>query len=201
MNRAVFRFKVILLASFLLVAVVGCKQEPELKPPTPYPPPIPGPVHGCSFDYPEGWISSVPEMELDPARPAHYNIIRMVMLFEGPFVGEYQYRVNLSVVREELAKNTTLEEYIRTLESEAKEQYLDYNNVSEYPTFIAEIPAVVRVFTATSNSVPIKKAQAVFIEDVDNVGYVILYDVPEEFYDEYAECFELLISTFEFDWR
>jgi hypothetical protein len=73
--------------------------------------------------------------------------------------------------------------------------------VSEYHTIVAELPAVVRILTATSNGVSIKKAQAALIEDVDTVGYVITYDAPEELYDEYTDCFELVITTFEFDWK
>jgi hypothetical protein len=73
--------------------------------------------------------------------------------------------------------------------------------VGEYGTVIAELPAVVRTFTATSNGVHIKNAQAVFIEDTDNVGYVITYDAPEESYDKYANGLELVMSTFEFSWK
>ena len=47
----------------------------------------------------------------------------------------------------------------------------------------------------------IKNAQAVFIEDIDNVGYVITYDAPEEVYDNYADGLELVMSTFEFSWK
>jgi hypothetical protein len=121
MNKLASRFTVILFTLFLVVVVVSCRQEPEPEPPTLLPPHrFAGPAHGCSFAYPEGWVGSVPEMEIDPARPAHYNIIRTVTLFEGPFVGEYQYRVNLSVLRQELPKDRTLEEYIRALEGDAK---------------------------------------------------------------------------------
>ena len=146
-------------------------------------------------------MGSVAEMELDPARPAHYNIIRMVTEFEGPLVGEYNYRVNISVLRQELPKDRTLEEYITAVEGDAKKQYPDYTRVGEYRTVIAELPAVVRTFTATSNGVPIKKTQAVFIEDTDNVGYVITYDAPQQFYDKYADGLELVMSTFEFSWK
>jgi hypothetical protein len=181
--------------------VTGCKHQPESVQPLEPPPPIPGPAHGCSFSYPEGWIPSVPDMELDPSRPTHYNIVRMTTVFEGPLVGQYNYRVNISVLRQELPKDKTLEGYVRTVELETRKQHPDYAESGEFRTVIAELPAVVTTFTATSNGVPIRKSQAVFIEDTDNVGYVITYDAPLEFYDEYANGLELVMHTFEFSWK
>ena len=140
-------------------------------------------------------------MELDPARPVHYNIIRMVTVFAGPLVGEYDYMVNIKIVREELPKDRTLEDYVRIVEEDNKRQYTDYTKVDEYSTTIGGLSAIVRTFTATNNDVPLKITQAFFIEDTDNVGYIITYDVSGEFYDAYADSFELVISTFEFGWK
>ena len=42
----------------------------------------------------------------------------------------------------------------------------------------------------------LKDSAAVFIKD--NVGYIITYDAPAEFYDEYADSFELVINSFKF---
>ena len=125
--------RIVLLGGVALTALllVACCQQPEPAPPDLSSPPIPGPVHGYGHAMTEGWVGRITEMELDPARPVHYNIIRMVTVFEGPLVGEYQYRVNISVVRQELPKDRTLEEYITTVEDDAKKQYPDYTRVGE----------------------------------------------------------------------
>ncbi len=205
MKKLVILCTVIILVLLPAALVVGCQQQPAPAPPVtapaPTPTPILGPVHGYSCKYPEGWVASTTEVEEDPTRPAHYNIVRMVRMFAGPLVGEYDYLVNIKIVREELPKDRTLEDYIRIVEEDTKKQYTDYTMVDEYSTTIAGLPAIVRTFTATIMDVPLKNTQAFFIEDTDNVGYVITYDVPEEFYDEYADSFELVISTFEFGWK
>ena len=201
MKKLAILSTIVLVVLLPVVSVIGCQQQPKPTPPAPTPTPIPGPVHGISCEYPEGWVGSVTEMELDPARPVHYNIIRTVTVFAGPLVGEYDYMVNIKIVREELPKDRTLEDYVRIVEEDTKRQYIDYTKVDEYSTTIGGLSAIVRTFTATTMDVRLKNIQALFIEDTDNVGYVITYDVPEEFHDEYADSFELVISTVKFGWK
>jgi len=46
-------------------------------------------------------------------------------------------------------------------------------------------------------TVELKDIGAIFIKD--NVGYIITYDVPAKMHDEYKDCFELVIDSFEFE--
>jgi hypothetical protein len=45
--------------------------------------------------------------------------------------------------------------------------------------------------------VPIKDIQAFFIKG--KVAYIITYDVVAEFHDQYADCFDLVISSLKFE--
>ena len=119
-----------------------------------------------------------------------------IVIFAGPLVGEYDYMVNINIVTEELPSKLTVEDYGRMGELQLKKSYPDYVKLQEYTTTISGLPAIVKTFTATVTDFPLKEIQAFFIKD--KVAYIITYDVSIDSHDEYADYFELVISSFKF---
>ena len=123
-----------------------------------------------------------------------------VVAFMGPLVQEETYYVNINVQTEQLLEDMTPKDYGKAVELNSKRAFTDYNKVDEYNTTIGGGPAM--VFTCTCSTEAggmkwaLKDSVAVFVKD--DVGYIITYDVPAEFYDEYCDCFDLVISSFEF---
>ena len=105
--------------------------------------------------------------------------------------------VNINIVTEELTKKFTVEDYGRMGELQQKKAWPDYVKLQEYTTTISGLSAIVKTVTTTMQDVPLKDIQAFFIKD--KVAYVITYDVTTDSHDEYADCFDLVISTFKFD--
>jgi hypothetical protein len=139
--------------------------------------------------------------------PADWDIMEDYMglaVFVGePEVLEGDYTVNVSLATEqlsELAEEITVEDYAKQVELNTKSAAPDLNKVDEYSTTIGGQPAIVFTFTATlkveETKYFLKDSAAVFIKD--SVGYIITYDVPTEFYDEYTDSFELVINSFRF---
>jgi hypothetical protein len=169
-----------------VAVLVGCQQQSE----PPSPPLAPETLvytnseHGFSLEYPKDW--NVEE-----------GSAGTVVLFTGPQVGEYEYMVNINIVTEELPSEMTVQDYARMAELQQKKAWSDYVKVKEYTSTISGLPAVVKTFTATPINVPLKDIQVFFIKD--EVAYIITYDVAIDSHDEYAEFFDLAISTFKFE--
>jgi hypothetical protein len=70
--------------------------------------------------------------------------------------------------------------------------------VQAYNTTIGGLPAIVLVATLSvkcnGKKVDLKNKYAIVIKD--KVAYTITYDAPAECHDEYADCFDLVISSF-----
>ena len=200
MKRQVILCTIIMLVLLPAALVIGCQQPAPAPPaPAPTPPPAPPPPpppptpetltytnseYGFSCDYPKDW-----DVEEDLAG--------VVVAFAGPLAGEYDYMVNINIVTEELTSKMTVEDYGRMGELHLKKAWPDYVNVHEYTTTISGLPAIVRTVTATVTDFPLKDIQAFLIKD--KVAYIITYDVTVDSHDEYADCFELVISTFKFE--
>ncbi len=184
MRRLIILYAVILL---VLLPVAGCQQQspslPDIESLT-----YTNSEYGFSLEYPKDWDV----ME---------DFMGMEVFLAGPLVLEGAYCINVSVAVEQLPEEMTLEDYGITVESNTKMALPDYNKVDEYSTTIGGQPATVSTLTATveleGTEYTLKDSCAIFIED--SVGYIITYDVPQEFHDQYADCFELVIGTFEFD--
>ena len=190
MKRLVILCTVTLLVLLSVVSVIGCQQEaesPPLKPATEYLT-YTNAEYGFSIDYPEDW--DVMEDYMGTA-----------VAFMGPLVLEDSYYLNISVVVEQLPEEMTLKDYVKALDLNLKRTTPDYNKVEEYSTTISGLPATVLVATATTaldgEDIALRDTLAMFIKD--EVAYTITYNAPEEFHDEYAEYFDLVISSFKFD--
>ncbi len=126
-----------------------------------------------------------------------------VVAFVGLSVLGGAYLVNINLVTEELSEfpKTTLKDYCRMVELHLKKSLADYEKVEEHSITVSGQPAIVWTVTTTyeidGEQIPLKDRQAIFIKD--NVAYALTYDVPAEVYDEYADCFDLVISSFKFE--
>jgi len=191
----------IALVTFLLVIpIVGCQQAQESETePDPGPVQTPGEPaieglkytnfeYGFSVEYPKDWDV----ME---------DFLGMVFVFMGPLVLEETYYININLGTEQLTSDISVKDYAKMVELTTKRTNTGYNKVNEYSTTISEQPAIVLTCTATVEqegmTVELKDSVAVFIKD--NVGYIITYDVPDEFHSQYADCFDLVISSFRFE--
>lgn len=127
----------------------------------------------------------------------------VVVTFGGPFLPESGFDVMIDIVVYvvQLPKEATLEWFVKTHEAAVRSGVANYNRVDQYDATIAGLPAVVQTITGTlkanGEDVLTKSAVARFVKD--ELGYVIIYRAPEEFHDEYVDCFDLVLSTFEFD--
>ena len=195
MKRLGILCTVILVVLLLVALVVGCaeKEEVTTQEPTPSTPvketqTYTNSEYGFSFGYPADWDI----ME---------DFRGFVVFLAGPSVLDDVYMVNINLQTEQLSEEVTIKDYFQMVELNTKRMAKDYNKMGEYDTSISRQPTTVFTCTATvesdGKSVTLKDTGAVFIKD--NIGYVITYDVPEELHDNYIDCFELVIDSFEFE--
>ena len=123
------------------------------------------------------------------------------MVFLGPHLPENNFVVNVNVEAGQLLEEMTLKSFVQQMESQMETTFEDYGKLDEYDTTISGQPAIVITYTAkieaSGITVMLKDMVAYFVKD--NVACAITYDVPAEVHDEYADSFELVISTFEFE--
>ncbi len=126
------------------------------------------------------------------------DLIGVVVAFAGPSVLEGIYDVNINVNAERLRQEIALQDFVTASDLRARKTIPNYNKVQEYATTINGLPAVVLVATfvvkCNGKKVALKNKYAIVIKD--KVAYTITYDAPAECYDEYADCFDLVISSF-----
>jgi len=151
--------------------------------------------YGFSVDYYKDWDV----ME---------DYLGAVVGFMGPSVlevgGTHPYYANINIMTTPLPQDMTdipLKDRVAATMLNLKRTYADFNKVEEYSTTISGVPATVVVVTLTGEilgtEVSVKNKVAIFMKD--EVGYSITYNVPAEFYDEYADSFDLAINSFKFD--
>ena len=188
MRKSAFIYIATLLA-LLAALLVGCQAQPTPATPTPTPESqtYPNSEQGFSFKYPADWVFAEDYMGL-------------VVFVGGPEVLEGDYTVNVSLATEQLPEEMRVEDYAKQVELNTKNSAPDLNKVDEYNTTVGGQQAIVFTFTATlkveEKEYFLKDSAAVLIKD--GVGYIITYDVPIEFYDEYVDAFELVIDSFKF---
>lgn len=142
--------------------------------------------HGFSVEYPEGW--DILE-----------DYMGTIVLFAGPMVLEGDYYVNVNVREVQLPREMTLKDIVKSGELIDKRNIENYDKLEEYNTIVGGLPANVQTCTGilkvNGKDLLLKDKVARFVKD--KVCYIITYDVPAEFHDEYTDCFNLVISTFE----
>jgi len=192
-----------LLFSLLLLLTFGCQPQPILEPsltpkpqePVPTPSPTMGTLtytnseHGFSVEYPEDWNcveSGLPEGE--------------IVAFIGPIVplAETEFTINIGISSWELQPPIpTLEEWYRANQMYMMEVAEDYENLDEYSTIISGLRAIVSTNTRSQYGYKIMGSLAGLLKE--KRCYIITYMTPPEFYNDYVDCFELMISSFKFE--
>jgi hypothetical protein len=148
-------------------------------------------VYGFSVEYPAEWTinDNLTEQE---------NSKGLLIEFDGPLSAEYDQKASIIIEADELSRKFTTEEYAQAVELQLLTKILpDYIKLEEQTTTISGIPAIRRTYTATMRYFPHKDIQIYFTKE--NLYYVITYDVTSESHDEYADCFDLVTSTFKFE--
>ena len=116
----------------------------------------------------------------------------------GPLLADLKHRIGIYVMVDKVPKNTNLDDYLKAGMKEAENTLTDFAIISEKNTTVSDLQAKLSLYTYTINmndeDFKFKNTLVAFIKN-DTV-YGLKYDTPEEFYDQYVECFNLLLSTF-----
>jgi hypothetical protein len=146
------------------------------------------PEYGFSVDYPAAW--EVKEGWRDS-----------VVTFKGPMVLEgagYELHATTLIAIEQLRRDMTLQDYVMAIEADQQTSLL---KSTYYRSTMGGVPAIVGEWTIDVNmeneKIRLKDLVVIFIKD--NVGYVIAYDIPLEFHDNYLKAFSMALRTFKFN--
>lgn len=142
-----------------------------------------------SVEYPSDW-------------DVYEDILGTVVFFAGPLVVDTTCYSHISMVVDELPyENVTHEDFVNMVVSQLTTTLQDCRLAQEYSAAIDGMPAVVLVFTYTGDfggeNVTVREEIVVLVKD--KLYYLLKYVVPAEFYEDYADCFELAKSSFRFD--
>jgi hypothetical protein len=118
----------------------------------------------------------------------------------GPLLKDLKHQIGIFVAPGKLSNNTKLEDYLKNLMKDAGNSLAKFAITNESTVTISGISAKLISFTYT---VPIEDEEWLFkttlvVFNKDNLVYIIKYEAPDEFYEQYADCFNLLISTLKF---
>ncbi len=195
MKKLVILCAAVLVTFLLVVPIAGCEQEPES---TLTPPPQRPSIESLTYTNSEYGFSVEHPKDWDVLE----DYMGTVVAFMGPLVLEGTFYININVwVEQIIHKDMTLKDYVKVSVLNAKKNLPNYHKAQEYNTTISGLPATVLVVTWTGEldgeDVALKNKKAMLLKD--EVAYTITYVVPAEFHDEYADCFDLAISTFNFE--
>ncbi len=181
---------VILIIVLSMIPLISCaeKEEPSTPPYGKVTQTYSNSEYGFSLEYPEDW--DIVE-----------DVAGYVVVFTGPSLQEYIFTVNINLKVEQFLEEVTIKDFLQMVELANESKTKDYTKVSEYDTIISGQSAKVVTLTAImrfdEEAFKSKAVSAIFIKD--NVGYIITYDVPVQMHEEYKDCFELVIDSFEFE--
>ena len=146
--------------------------------------------YGFSFEYPKDWDV----ME---------DYMGCTCVLYGPLVRE-GYMVAISLNAESLTgfpTEVTFDDYWRMVELNSKRSDPTYEGIDKYDTIVGGEPAKLILcstcYEFEGETIDLKDAYVAFVKD--DTGYVITYDIPVEFHDQYYDSFELVLKTIRFD--
>ena len=185
----------------LLLAVPGCKQEA----PPPSTIPMPGPISSDGTTRPTdlytnseyGFSFSFFSDEFELIE--NYRDFDVALL--GPFLWDYEHRINILIIIDKFPKNKSLDDFIEDNIEAGEKTFEDYATVDEYSVTVAGLPARAVVFTFKHKvGEEIAEYEDIFIAFIkDSMVYMIKYDVPTEFYEEFKDYFDMVVSSFQFN--
>jgi hypothetical protein len=108
---------------------------------------------------------------------------------------ENSFHVNITIVVH-VTDYTKCEEYTNYYKQGRAAAFSGYKELEEYDTSIGGVPASIMEYTIPYNNTYLQNIFAIFVKD--DIGYIIHYEAPAEFHDQYLDAFNLVISTFKF---
>ena len=91
----------------------------------------------------------------------------------------------------------TLEEYVRLFQLGVEENASNYEKVDEYDAVVDGLAAIAWTWKEDFAGTTLMVTMAFSMKE--NFVYTISYGATPELYDDYLDCFELVLSTFRFD--
>jgi len=123
-----------------------------------------------------------------------------LVALRGPLLADLKTQISIYMIAKEVPKNTKLEDFLAADRKESEKTLSNFALLSEGTTTIGNIQARRTSFTYTATlseqDYTFKNTLVVFMKD--NVIYAMKYETPDESYDEFVDCFNVLISTFKF---
>ena len=183
------------LAALLLVTACTNPLTPTPSPsPTPSPTPPPqmetltytDSEHGFSVEYPEDWDVKA-------------GFLATIVTFVGPFEEETGGAININIGATKPAEfpEMKLEEYVRSVKLQVEADAENYKELDEYNTVVDDLVAIVWTWQEDFARTTLMVTMAFFVKE--DFVYAISYGATPELYDEYLDCFELVLSTFKFE--
>ena len=196
MNRGFPLLLLGVILLLLLLSLVACAPSPTTPTPTPTPSPTPTPIletltytnseWGFSVEYPKDWS-------------IHEGSGVATVVFVGPLIKETGGQISIIIGAQDLTEfpNLTLEECVDFAKLGIEEGAQNYEEVGEYDAVVDGLPAIVWSWREELEGTKLLGTMANFMKD--DVLYLINYGATPSCYDNYLDCFELMLSTFKFE--
>jgi hypothetical protein len=181
------------IIAIILPFLTGCQP-----PPPPRPPEITTEGNTRIYNnYQYGFSFTIcNDQDFEAAEDKSGNGIALI----GPTLGDFKTRIRVIMLANKAPKNFKFEEYIKENRKEAAKTLANFAVEKEGAITIDGVAAQQTFYTYTTalgeHEYTFRNALIIFLKG-DNL-YVIKYETPDEFYDEYSDCFDLLLSTFKF---
>jgi hypothetical protein len=121
--------------------------------------------------------------------------------FLGDMLGDMAHFITISVVVKELPKKTSLRDYIEQNKQAGETALQDYSLISEEELTVAGTQAIKVMYSFAASvgdyNYTFENTMTSFVKG-KNV-YNVIYSVPDEVYNQYKDCYDLILYTFEFN--
>jgi len=200
MNKPAVLCNITLIVLLFLMLFIGCTQEapPSIKVPLPGPFPSNGTTEKSSIYTNTEYGFSFNFIDTEFELLENYRGFNVALL--GPLLWDMSYQINIVIAIGELPEKMSLTDFVEKDIKNSESKLPDYEIVDQYTTAISGLPTEVVVFTFTNKvgeeMAKFNNISAAFIKD--DIVYMIKYDVPEEFHEDYLNNFNTVISSFQF---
>ena len=188
------QFKGAMVSLVLLVALLGCVNQP----PATQPPVASGPglieapaglsgynnfKYGVAMNYPTGWQTD----ETDP---------NAIVIFKAPAPAGATIAPTVNLTLNDLqGKNMSLDDFLAAAKSQLSTTFPGYAEVESGPTTMAGLPAQKLVFTMTGGKGQKMKLMQVYVIQ-NEIGYALTYTAEEANYADFEAGAQAVIGSF-----
>ncbi len=121
------------------------------------------------------------------------NVYGASVMFFSPLTKDDTLKENLGIVKKELDKEYTLNDYYTTTQPELQKLIPNFTEVSNETMQINGIDAQKLIYKGTQGDVKLQREQVYLIKN--KVVYIITYTATEDTFDEYINDVETTISS------